>query len=105
MIDFKIGDIQKILTLLIAICLVLGMAFPVEASTCKNYRDRQICILDIKRSAKYPWEYRVVLSVDNDKRPREVYDCRDRVRVKSDGYLVPFSRDEAGDFICSFFGQ
>jgi hypothetical protein len=93
----------KIWLLLLVIWLTLVLAVPVQASTCKNYHDRNICILSIKRSAKYAWEYRVVVSIDDVKRPLEVYDCRDRVRVQPDGYIVPFSQDETGDFICSFF--
>lgn len=94
---------QKILMLVFGLWLCWGLVFPAEAATCRNDSDRQICILKIKRSAKYPWEYRVVVSVDGIKRPLETYDCRDRVRVESDGHIIPFSRDEAGNLICSFF--
>ncbi|PSB04246.1 hypothetical protein [Merismopedia glauca] len=93
----------KILILLLGLLLSLGLAFPAQASTCKNYNNHKICILNIKRSAKYAWEYRVVVSVDDMKRPLEVYDCRDRVRVQPDGHIIPFSQDEAGNLICSFF--
>jgi hypothetical protein len=93
----------RILGLILALWLCLVIAVPAEAATCKNYHDRKICILNIKRSAKYPWEYRVVVSVDDIKRPLEVYDCRDRLRVQPDGHIIPFSKDETGTFICSFF--
>ena len=63
------------LLLLIYFCCV---ALPAEASVCRNYQGREICIVDIKRSAKNYWEYRVILSVGGVKQPLEVYNCRDR---------------------------
>ncbi|MEH2027585.1 MAG: hypothetical protein V7K62_29185 [Nostoc sp.] len=61
---------------------------PAFASVCRNYDDynglrlhHQICILSISRSAKNYWEYRATVSVDGVKRPTEVYNCREGVKV------------------------
>ncbi|HEY9764115.1 MAG TPA: hypothetical protein V6D07_16410 [Trichocoleus sp.] len=70
------------------------------APLCRQIENHQICILTIKRSAKYFWEYRAVVSVDGVPRPLEKYDCRQRVRVSQGGKVIPFSRNGAGDLIC-----
>ncbi|WP_293124955.1 hypothetical protein [Microcoleus sp. bin38.metabat.b11b12b14.051] len=78
-------------------------ALPAEASVCRNYQGRDICIVDIKRSAKNYWEYRVILSVDGVKQPLEVYNCRDRTTVKQDGTISAFGESNSGEFVCRFF--
>lgn len=89
----------------IALVLMLALSFlvasPAEASICRHSNDHLICILSIKRSAKYYWEYRAAVSIDGVKRPIEVYNCRDRVRVRKDKTVVPFEPNSAGDIICS----
>ncbi|MGB3694384.1 MAG: hypothetical protein WA865_02350 [Spirulinaceae cyanobacterium] len=79
------------------------ISFPAEASFCRNYQDKSICILSIKRSAKNYWEYRASVKIDGVVSPVEVYNCRDRLRVKKDGQVVPFQKNGAGQLICSFF--
>lgn len=79
------------------------VAFPAEASVCHMIKDHSICILSIKRSAKYYWQYRAAVSIDGVKRPVEIYNCRDRTRLRQDGVVVSFEPDGAGEFICSFF--
>ncbi|MEQ9484943.1 hypothetical protein [Coleofasciculus sp. F4-SAH-05] len=51
----------------------------------------------------YYWQYRAAVSIDGVKRPVEIYNCRDRTRVRQDGVVVSFEPDGAGEFICSFF--
>ncbi|MEG4083495.1 hypothetical protein QUA34_07715 [Microcoleus sp. POL10_C6] len=80
-------------------------ALPAEASVCHNDRGREICIVDIKRSAKNYWEYRVILSVDGVKQPLEVYNCRDRTTVKKDGTVLAFGQNNPGEIVCRFFNQ
>lgn len=89
-----------LLGLLIISWLVI---FPAQASVCRTIKEHSVCILRIKRSAKYYWQYRVVVSIDGVKRPLEIYNCRDRTRVRQDGVVVRFEPDGAGDLICSFF--
>lgn len=80
--------------------MVLMLASPAWAETCRMYRDREICILSIKRSAKYYWEYRAEVRVDGEKRPLQKYDCRRHVRIRRDGTTVPFEKHGAGEYIC-----
>lgn len=93
----------KWIALLLFLMLSFAVARPAEASFCRNSNDRSICILSIKRSAKNYWEYRVAVSVDGVERPIEVYNCRDRVRVRKDGTIMPFEPSGPGELICSFF--
>jgi hypothetical protein len=88
------------LLLLISFCCV---ALPAEASVCRNYQGREICIVDIKRSAKNYWEYRVILGVDGVKQPLEIYNCRDRTTVKQDGTFLAFGQNNPGEIVCRFF--
>ncbi|MEG3989365.1 hypothetical protein QUA13_19800 [Microcoleus sp. S28C3] len=81
------------------------VALPAEASVCRHDRGREICIVDIKRSAKNYWEYRVILSVDGVKKPLEVYNCRDRTTVKKDGTVLAFGENNPGEIVCRFFNQ
>ncbi|MEG4841210.1 hypothetical protein [Microcoleus sp. B9-D4] len=80
-------------------------ALPADASVCRNDRGREICIVDIKRSAKNYWEYRVILSVDGVKKPLEVYNCRDRTTVKKDGTVLAFGQNNPGEIVCRFFNK
>lgn len=95
----------KYLTLLLLILsFAVSVALPANAkSICRNYGDREICILSIKRSAKNYWEYRASVSIDGVKTPIEVYNCRDRLKVQVDGKISPFERQDAVKLICSFF--
>jgi hypothetical protein len=83
--------------------LSFAVALPAEASFCRNSNNHSICILSIKRSAKNYWEYRAAVSVDGVERPIEVYNCRDRIRVRTDRTVVPFEPNSPGELICSFF--
>lgn len=81
------------------------ITLPAKASVCRNYGRQQICIVDIKRSAKNYWEYRAIVSIDGVKKPLEVYNCRSRSTVKKDGTVVPFGENSTGKLICSFFNK
>lgn len=91
---------MKLVLGLIVGLMVWAVAFPAEAAFCRTVEDQRICIVDIKRSAKYYWEYRVALSVDGVAQPIERYDCRERVREQPDGTIVRFDADPLGDFVC-----
>ncbi|MGB5962789.1 MAG: hypothetical protein WBG73_19280 [Coleofasciculaceae cyanobacterium] len=98
--------IMPILVRLISLLLFLSVLFapvlPAQASFCRN-SEHLICIISIKRSAKNYWEYRAAVSVDQVVRPIELYNCRDRFRVRQDGKVIPFQTNGAGKLICSFF--
>lgn len=76
-----------------------------EASTCRQLNDHSICILKIKRSAKYYWEYRAVISVDGKKKPLEIYNCRDRITTNRYKAVVPFTKDGVGELVCSLYAK
>ncbi|MEQ8463987.1 hypothetical protein [Coleofasciculus sp. E2-BRE-01] len=97
------NDKVKWSVLLGILAILWVVAFPAEASVCRTIKDHNICILSIKRSAKYYWRYRAAVSIDGVKRPVEIYNCRDRTRIRQDGIVVSFEPDGAGEFICSFF--
>lgn len=94
---------MKFTALLLVLTLSFAIALPAEASVCRNSNDHSICILSIKRSAKNYWEYRAAVSVDGVERPIEIYNCRDLLRVRQDGTVVPFEPHGPGELICSFF--
>jgi hypothetical protein len=43
------------------------------------------------------------LVIDGVKRPFEVYDCRQRIRIQQDGTVLPFENKDPGQLICGFF--
>jgi CO dehydrogenase/acetyl-CoA synthase beta subunit len=95
---------KKVIVLLIlfsAICT--GFALPARAATCRQTAAHTVCILSIERSAKNYWEYRAAVKVDAETRPVEVYNCRERIRVKRDGSTRPFEPNGAGEVICTLF--
>lgn len=97
-------DMVKCTALLLLLTLSLfAVVLPAEASFCRHSNDHLICILSIKRSAKNYWEYRATVNVDGVKRSIEVYNCRDRIRVRKDGTVVPFEPNGPGELICGFF--
>ncbi|XZO01939.1 MAG: hypothetical protein ACM65L_26310 [Microcoleus sp.] len=94
---------MKCVAFVLLLILFFWVALPAKASVCRNYEGQQICIVDLKRSAKNYWEYRAILSIDGVKKPREIYNCRSRSTVKKDGKVVPFGKNNPGQMICSFF--
>ncbi len=92
---------MKFLVLLLFLVFSLAIAPPAAAAYCRNVGEHQICVLDVKRSAKYYWEYRATVSVDEVERSQEIYNCRDRLRVRQDGRIVPFEGQGPGPLICS----
>jgi|ERR671932_350088 hypothetical protein len=91
----------KFIALLLFLMLSFAVTLPAEASFCRNFKERSICIPHIKRSAKNYWEYRAAISIDGVARPIELYNCRDRVRVQKDGTVVHFERNDPGEILCN----
>lgn len=92
---------MKYIALLLIPILWLSFAPPAQASFCRTLNQRVICIKSIKRSAKNYWEYRAVVSIDGKERPLEVYNCRDRTKIRPDGTIVRFESNGAGELICN----
>ncbi len=87
--------------LALVVILFFIVTLPVKALTCRYLNNHRICIIDIKRSAKYHWQYTAVVSVDGVKKPTQVYNCRDRLQIREDGTTAPFALDGVGELICS----
>ena len=94
---------MKCVCYLLLLISFFSIALPAEASVCRKDRGREICIVDIKRSAKNYWEYRVILGVDGVKQPLEVYNCRSHSTVRKDGTVLAFGENNSGEFVCRFF--
>jgi len=89
---------------MLAILLTVNIA-PVQASICRQQGNNRICILTIKRSAKYYWEYRAFVGVNDRTYPIEIYNCRQKVRIKADKTIVPFAPDGPGHLICNLLSH
>ena len=93
---------MKYLALLLALILFL-LAPMAQASTCRQNKNKTICIIEIKRSALNYWEYRASVSIDGMVQPIEKYNCRTLVKTNTYGKIIPFEKNGAGELICSFF--
>ncbi|HEY9800128.1 MAG TPA: hypothetical protein V6D25_07200 [Leptolyngbyaceae cyanobacterium] len=98
-----IQKLYKFIALTLLFILSSIVALPAIADVCRNYHGQRICIVSLNRSAKNYWEYRASVTVDGVKRPLEVYNCRQKLRVQQDGTIVPFAPKDPGELICSFF--
>lgn len=94
---------SKIILLVLSIVFLLGINPAQAASFCRKYNGDTICILSIKRSAKYHWQYQATVNINGVERPMELYNCRDRFRIQNDGNVKSFKPNGAGELICSFF--
>ncbi|WP_416675322.1 hypothetical protein [Egbenema bharatensis] len=96
---------MKMITLLLSAVLIslVVLPHPAIAAFCRPVNQQQVCIVSIQRSAKYYWEYRVVLRVNGEEKPLEVYNCRDRVRTQSNGSRRSFQPDGVGEMVCRAF--
>ncbi|MBD1916327.1 MULTISPECIES: hypothetical protein [Cyanophyceae] len=66
---------------------------------CRDLEGQQVCIETIKRSAKYAWEYRVVVGIDGKSRPVKRYDCRQNTGTDRE-LAMPYSEAALRQFIC-----
>ena len=88
-------------------CLILVLNLIVadfaKAATCRQLGGHSFCLVTIKRSAKNYWEYRAVISVDGQKQPLEIYNCRDRTKIDHHKMIIPFADDGVGELVCSLY--
>jgi hypothetical protein len=82
-----------------------AIALPVKASLCRDLDGHRVCIVKIKRSAKYHYRYRTVVSIDGETKPLVVYNCRDRTITKKNKYPIPFKSNSPGNLVCSLFDK
>jgi hypothetical protein len=78
---------RVVIALLLALIWVVGLALPAIAVQCQSIAGQEVCILNLRRSAKHYWEYWAQLSVNGVKQPDRVYDCR--VFAKERSFYVP----------------
>ncbi|MEM8779424.1 MAG: hypothetical protein AAGF26_11240, partial [Cyanobacteria bacterium P01_G01_bin.49] len=88
--------------LLIISCFLITL--PANAAICRQINEHTVCILKIKRSAKNYWEYRVSVKIDDQVRPTEIYNCRNKRRITQNGKIIPFESDGIGNYICRVLG-
>ncbi|MGB2925377.1 MAG: hypothetical protein WBB82_08750 [Limnothrix sp.] len=70
---------RKMLLRFISLSLFCYLSLPVaavSAATCHAEAGQEVCLVSIKRSAKYFWEYRAVLKIDGKKQAAQKFDCR-----------------------------
>ena len=93
----------KILCVLVLASSLWFMPVAQAATLCRSVAEHQVCVLKITRSAKYYWEYRAEVQIDDERRPMGRYNCRTREYVSRDGRHV--ADDIATQVICAFFKQ
>ena len=94
--------IGEFLALVLSLNLLVGPVVQ-AAPLCRTVADHQVCVLKITRSAKYYWEYRAVVQVDQRQRPMARYNCRTHEYIRRDGQHI--SDDIATQVICALFKQ
>ncbi|ANV86166.1 hypothetical protein AWQ22_01000 [Picosynechococcus sp. PCC 7117] len=67
--------------ILIGLC---WWAAPAYGELCRVYGEQQICLVSLKRSAKYYWEYRAVLRINGKKIPVQKFDCLHNLDLAND---------------------
>ena len=81
----------------------LAIAAPAEAAYCKSISGKEVCVLKLKRSAKFYWEYRAKLRIDGQKVTR-FYNCRDRYYTQPDRLPRDFAKDDPlGKSVCFLY--
>ncbi|WP_309744215.1 MULTISPECIES: hypothetical protein [unclassified Chamaesiphon] len=81
----------------------LGSVTPARAEFCRQVDGQQICIIDIKRSAKNYWQYQAMVRIDGIDMPAASYDCRDRLITDPDGNMSSFRSRKDGRIVCSLY--
>ncbi len=97
---------QKIIALMMLTLLFVPLGGnPTPALSCYNYQGKEICLVSIKRSAKYYWEYRVITKIEGMTFPPIIYNCRNQVKTLPNGLSQPFEPKGVGNFICNKFSK
>ena len=97
--------IYKILGLLAVILLYLTTSGPASANFCRQLDHHQVCVKDIKRSAKKYWEYRASLTIDDRTTALEFYDCRHRFRIDETGETRRFQINDGSELVCQLYKE
>ncbi len=81
----------------------LLVIYPARAEFCRQVDGHQICILNIKRSAKNYWQYQATAKIDGIEKPTASYDCRSRSITDLDGNQSLFRSRLDSKLICSLY--
>jgi hypothetical protein len=92
--------IKLVISLLVCFSSV---TLPASADYCRQVEGHQICILNIKRSAKNYWQYQATASIDGIEKPTASYDCRERSITDLDGNQSLFRSRLDSKLICSLY--
>ncbi|MBD1873984.1 hypothetical protein H6F75_10850 [Nodosilinea sp. FACHB-131] len=92
---------RALIAVLLGLWAVLWVWIPESSASvlCRNVEGQQVCIETIKRSAKYTWEYRVVVSINGKSRPVKRYDCRQPTGADRE-LATPYFEAALRQFIC-----
>lgn len=107
-IGSKLFDDRLVVKFICKLCSI-GLLFwsisitSAAASFCRQIEGHQICIIDIKRSAKNYWQYQAVVSKDGIEAPPASYDCRERLITDFHGKLTSFRSSKDAQFVCSLY--
>lgn len=93
----------QIFLFLIVFVFTLVISPPAHAVVCRDVNGHHICILNIKRSAKKYWEYRVTASIDGINQPSKTYQCRDRIKFLPNGTILRFGDEDVAQVVCNLF--
>ena len=95
--------LKLLLVILLACGLVLGTSGKAIAQQCRMFSQQEICLVSVKRSAKYYWQYRAVLKVDGKRQPTEKFDCHPRnAKVQR---INPSLQEQKRAFVCNIVPQ
>lgn len=94
---------MKGLKLLLVAVLACGLVFSTAgkaiAQQCRTVGTQQICLISVKRSAKYYWQYRAVLKINGKRQPTEKFDCHPR-NTKTQHEQLSL-QDQKRAFVCN----
>ncbi|NJL46150.1 MAG: hypothetical protein HC922_11490 [Leptolyngbyaceae cyanobacterium SM2_3_12] len=98
------------ITALAGLILLLGLWFSPAAKAaakphCQAMAGHQVCLESIRRSAKYTWEYRAGVRVDNETRPVQRYDCRQRPAKLEAEAVAQLNESAIRQFVCSLVAR
>lgn len=98
-------NFKSAVIILFLVILWLITSSPVAAALCRDVNGHSICIVKIKRSAKYHYRYRTVISIDGETQPLAIYNCRDKTITRKKRYPIPFKSEDGGDLVCDLFSK
>ncbi len=103
---------KRLLVFILSTSFWLATQQPLIAKTCQktfsqNASGQPICLLQIKRSAKNYWEYRVALKIGDRPKVTRIYDCRQHSYWQADKAQVTtqnlIEQDQLEKYVCRLY--